>query len=179
MVTGPSGVGKSTILRDVLRRTGAKFSVSLTTRPPRRGEVDGREYRFVDRETFDDMVRRDELLEWAEVFGEMYGTPAGPVRQAVGRGETILVEIDVQGGLQVHSRMPEATFVLILPPAPEILKQRLLQRGSESQESLARRTAEADREIEAARSSGVYSHYVVNDDLQTAVRQVVDIITQE
>jgi guanylate kinase len=176
VVSGPSGVGKSTIRREAIRQTGARFSVSLTTRPPRRGEVDGRDYRFVDRETFDDMVRRDELLEWAEVFGQRYGTPAEPVRQAVRRGETILVEIDVQGALQVHARMPEATFVLILPPAPEILKQRLLDRGSESEESVARRTAAADREIEAARSSGVYSHYVVNDDLQTAVRQVVDII---
>ena len=179
VVTGPSGVGKSTILREVLRRTGARFSVSVTTRPPRDGEVDGQQYRFVDRETFDDMVRRDELLEWAEVFGHLYGTPAEPVRRAVENGHQILLEIDVQGGLQVHDRMPEATFVLILPPAPEILRHRLRQRGSESEESFARRTAEADREIEAARSSGVYSHHVVNDDLETAVGRVVDIITQE
>lgn len=179
VVTGPSGVGKTTIVREVLRRTDAVFSVSATTRPPRTGEVDGREYRFVDPATFRKMIDGDELLEWAEVFGRFYGTPADGVRGAVAAGKTILLDIDLQGGIQVHRKMPDAVFILIVPPDREELVRRLEGRGSEAQEELARRLAGTEEEITAARRSGVYNHQVVNDDLEVAIRKVVDIVIQE
>jgi len=179
VITGPSGVGKSTIVREVLRRTGAAFSVSATTRSPRPGEVDGREYRFVDRQAFQAMIDADELLEWADVFGEYYGTPAGPVRQAVDDGQTVILEIDVQGGEQVHERMPEATCVLIEPPSLETLTERLGGRGTEDADGLRRRLAAAGEEIAAAKAGGVYNHCVINDNLNEAIDRVVEIVQAE
>ena len=179
VVTGPSGVGKSTVVQEVLRQTGARFSVSATTRSPRAGEVDGREYRFVDRETFEGLIERGELLEWAEVYGDYYGTPAGPIAEAVAADEIVILEIDVQGGLQVHATAPDATFILIEPPSREVLAERLGGRGSETPEALSRRLAAADEEIATARSSGVYNHRVVNNELAQAVTDVADIIQRE
>ena len=179
VVTGPSGVGKSTIVAEAVRRTGAVYSVSATTRRPRKGEIEGVHYCFVDRETFRQMIDAGELLEWAEIYGEYYGTPAGSVREAVDAGRSILVEIDIQGGLQVHQAMPEATFILILPPGEDELKRRLRGRGSEDASALAKRLGQAQKEIQAAEASGVYNHRVINDDLGSAVDKVVDIIRQE
>jgi guanylate kinase len=179
VISGPSGVGKSTIRQEVVRRTGATYSVSATTRPPRAGEADGRDYCFVDRRTFRRMIDNDELLEWAEVFGQLYGTPAAPVKQAVGLGLTVVLEIDVQGGLQVHRKMPEATFVLVLPPGEAELARRLAGRGSEDAAAAAARLAKAKEEIETAERSGAYKYRVVNDDIEQAVRRVVDIINEE
>ena len=179
VITGPSGVGKSTIVREVVDRTGADFSVSATTRAPREGEVDNREYHFIDRSTFENMVGVGEMLEWAEVYGQLYGTPAYPVREAAAAGRNIVLEIDVQGGVQVQQKLPGATYVLIEPPSPEILAERLRARGTENEQSIARRLAKAAAEVKAARDSGIYPHVVVNDDLETAVRQVVRIVNQE
>ena len=179
MVSGPSGVGKSTITREVIRRTGADFSVSATTRRPREGEVDARDYVFVDPGAFQQMIDRDELLEWAEVFGQRYGTPAGPVREALAAGRTVVLEIDVQGALQVHRKMPDATFLLIAPPDGAELARRLHGRGSEDAEGAAKRLEKAAQEIQAARRSGVYNHCVVNDDLEAAIARVVEIVNQE
>ena len=179
VITGPSGVGKSTIVREVIDRTGADFSVSVTTREPRQGEVDYREYHFIDRGAFENMVACGEMIEWAEKFGELYGTPAYPVREAVHDGRNIVLEIDVQGGLQVRKKLPDAVFVLIAPPDAEVLAQRLRDRGTETEEQIANRLAEAESEVKAATESGVYDHTVVNDDLETAVRKVIRIVHQE
>jgi guanylate kinase len=179
VITGPSGVGKSTIVREVLQRTGATFSVSATTRSPRPGEVDGREYRFVDRQAFQKMIDEDQLLEWADVFGQYYGTPADAVRQAIDAGRTVILEIDVQGGQQVHRTMPAATFVLIEPPSGEALAKRLGGRGTEDAESLSVRLGAANEEIATAKAGGVYNHCVVNDDLDKAIDEVVDIVQAE
>ena len=179
VITGPSGAGKSSIVRQVLSRTGSVFSVSATTRPPRPGEVDGRDYRFVDRPTFEKMVANGEFLEWAEVFGDYYGTPTAAVREALAAGKTVILEIDVQGGLQVHRKAPGATFVLVLPPGEAELKRRLAGRGTESPEMIERRLHKARDEIRAAEGSGVYTNSVVNDDLAAAVERVVAIIEQE
>ena len=179
VITGPSGVGKSTIVREVLRRTGATFSVSATTRSPRPGEQDGREYRFVDRPTFQAMIDAGELLEWADVFGQYYGTPAEPVREAVAAGQTVIVEIDVQGGEQVHAAMPEATFVLIEPPSMAALTERLGGRGTEDADSLHRRLSAAGEEIAAAKAGGVYNYCIVNDDLNEAIDAVVEVVQAE
>lgn len=178
VISGPSGVGKSTIAHEVVSRTEAEFSVSATTRPPRPHEKDGRDYRFVDRETFEKMIADGALLEWAEVFGELYGTPADPVRNAIERGRTILLDVDVQGGRQVHQAMPDATFVLILPPSDEELARRLRGRGSESEDQIRRRLAKAREEIAFADAEGIYNHRVVNDRLDEAIDTVSGIVTQ-
>ena len=179
VITGPSGAGKSTIVKAVCERTGALYSVSCTTRQPRPEELDGRDYRFVSRAKFQRMIAADELLEWAEVFGNFYGTPAQPVRAAMLNGRTILLEIDIQGGLQVARRAPRATFVLIVPPDDAELRRRLVGRGTESQEVIERRLAKARQEIATARQSGSYAHTVVNDNLERATQEIVAIIQEQ
>lgn len=176
VISGPSGSGKSTIVAQAMKRTGAEFSVSVTTRKPRPGEVAGQHYRFVSGEEFEIMRRSGELLEWAEVFGQLYGTPTKAVAEAIEDGQSVLLDIDVQGGMQVYGKMPSATFVLIVPPDGEELTRRLRGRGTEGQAELAERLAKAQAEVAVARDSGIYGYEVVNDDLERAVNQVVDII---
>ena len=176
VVAGPSGVGKSTIVREVLERTGAAFSVSMTTRPPRAGETDGREYRFVDRATFEQRIREGRMLEWAEVYGELYGTEVDPVARWADEGRPVVLEIDVQGARQVHQHAPQASFVFVLPPSDRVLTERLTGRGTEAGEKLQRRLQAAREEIRHARDCGVFEHFVINDDLERAIRQVVEIV---
>ncbi len=178
VLSGPSGVGKTTIVSEVRRRTGVLFSVSATTRKPRPGEADGKDYYFVDHEEFRRMIDAGKFLEWAEVFGlgQYYGTPADPVKQAVASGKTIVLDIDVQGGLQVAKAMPDATFVLILPPDDATLEKRLRGRGTEDEATVQKRLAKAKAEIDTAQRSGVYNCRIVNDDLERAVQQVVEIV---
>ncbi len=178
IITGPSGVGKSTIVKEVVRRGEAVFSVSATTRKPRAGEVDGKDYRFVDHDTFRRMIDRGELLEWAKVFGEYYGTVMRDVQDVVDSGRTIVLEIDIQGGLQVSQRLTDATYVLIVPPDDKTLEQRLVGRGSENARSLELRLGEARKEIEVAIQSGVYNHQVINDDLERTVQEVLGIVQE-
>lgn len=180
VISGPSGAGKTSICNALLERLpNATWSVSCTTRPKRPNEVDGRNYRFVSREAFEGMRDRGEFLESAEYVGNLYGTPMGPVREAVGRGRCVILEIEVQGGMQVAERMPESIRVFVLPPTRETLEARLRGRRTESQEQMARRLAEADGEIGAARDSGSYQHFVTNDVLDDTVDEVLDIIRRE
>jgi len=178
VVSGPSGVGKSSLLAEARKRTGARFSVSATTRRPRPGEVDGRDYHFVSAEKFREMIEADELLEWAEVFGRYYGTPKQPVRQAVAAGETVVLDIDVQGARQVHEKMPEAAFVLVAPPSLDELERRLEGRGSEGPDERAQRLRQARRELDAARECGFYEYTIVNDELDRAVEEMTAILRE-
>jgi guanylate kinase len=172
---GPSGVGKGTVVRAVRSRVpdGLTVSVSATTRPPRAGEVDGRDYRFVDRETFARMIADDDLLEWAEVFENLYGTPSSFVEEHLAAGEDVILEIDVQGAAQVRDRAPDAVLVLLRPPSLDELARRLRSRGTESEDRIARRLGEAERELAQA---SWFDHVVVNDDLERASSQVAAII---
>jgi guanylate kinase len=174
VIAGPSGVGKGTIVRRLVQRLPRlRVSVSATTRPPRPAERDGVDYRFVSDEEFSRLIADGELLEWAEVFGHRYGTPAAPVREALSRGEDVVLEIDVQGAFQVRERDPRAVLVLIEPPSMAELERRLRERGTEDEARLAERLATAEREL-AERAA--FDHVVVNDDLERAVDRLVAII---
>lgn len=177
VISGPSGVGKSTVTHRVLEReTGLQFSVSATTRAPRRGEKDGVDYHFVTRAEFEDLVLSGGLIEHAEVFGNFYGTPLAEMERARLAGRMLLLEIDVQGGMQIRRKFPAALEILIVPPSLEVLRLRLAGRGTETAEAVARRFAKADAELNVARRSGAYTSEVVNDKLERAVEDVVRLI---
>ncbi len=180
VISGPSGVGKGTIVRQVLETVDrAVVSVSVTTRAPRPGERDGVDYRFVSVETFKRMIEDGALLEWAEVHGHYYGTDAAAVDAALAAGRIVILEIDVQGGLQVARRRPSARLILITAPNDAELRRRLTDRGTDAPDAIERRLAKAHQEIRMARDSGRYNHEVINDDLYEAVCQVVELIRQE
>jgi len=174
VLSGPSGVGKDTVLRTLFELDPhLRYSVSYTTRPPRHGEVDGVSYSFVDVRAFEAMIERGELLEWARVHGNLYGTSLRRVRDHLERGEDVVLKIDVQGAAQLRGRVPEAIFIFLLPPSLEELRERLRSRESESDESLAQRDADAVRELaEAAR----YDHQVVNDQVERAAREILEVV---
>jgi guanylate kinase len=175
VIAGPSGVGKGSVVKELLSREpdGLVLSVSATTRPPRPGELDGRDYSFVSHDRFDEMAARGALLEWAEVFGNKYGTPTDFVDVQLANEKDVILEIDVQGARQIRDRVPDAILILLEPPTLDELARRLRGRGTESEEKIARRLAAAEREL-AERDW--FDHAVVNDDLQRASSQVAAII---
>jgi len=174
VIAAPSGGGKSTVLARVFAEVqGLLFSISHTTRPPRKGEENGREYFFVDPERFHSLVAQKAFLEWAEVHGNLYGTSRGELDRARALARDLVLDIDVQGAEQVVKSHPEALTIFLRPPSLDVLKARLKGRGTDSAESLAVRIRNA--EIELARA-GEFQHVVVNDDLDTAVNEVKGII---
>ncbi len=180
VISGPSGAGKTSICNELLRKLpNARWSVSVTTRPPRPGEKDGEAYRFVSKEEFQRMLEAGELLEHAEYLGNYYGTPRKPVEQAIERGEIVIMEIDVQGGAQVAKKVPDSIRIFILPPTMETLQARLSGRRTESQEIQRRRIEQADGEIAFARNSGCYQYFITNDILEDSVNQILEIIRKE
>lgn len=177
IVSGPSGVGKTTITRGIERSIAdSVFSVSVTTRPRTEADVEGVDYHFVDDEEFDALEREDRLLESAEVFGCRYGTPQDWVQEQLRRGRLVILDIDVNGAVQVTKKIPEAMGLFILPPDEGVLLERLRARKREPEEAIQRRFAEARREIADARSSGVYSAWVVNQDVNQAIEEAVAVI---
>lgn len=174
VVSGPSGVGKGTVVRAALeRRPDLALSTSYTTRPPRPAEADGVHYRFVDGAAFDRLVEEGAFLEWAEVFGHRYGTPAGEVERLRAEGRDVLLEVDVQGARSVRERAPDALLIFLHPPSEEELARRLQARGTETGEALERRLAEA--RVEMAQADR-FDHVVVNDRVDRAVGELLAII---
>lgn len=184
VISAPSGTGKSTICRRVIEHSRSsslydrelEFSVSTTTRDPRRSEVDGTDYHFVDDETFDRMKEDGEFLEHARVHGEQYGTAESSVREAVNSGNDVLLEIDVQGGRQVQERLSEAVLVFVAPPSLEELERRLRSRGTESESEINRRLEVARDELDSA---DLYDYVVINDEIDRAVSKVQSIRSAE
>ncbi len=177
VVSGPSGVGKTTITREIERRLGGVFSVSATTRPQAEGEVNGHDYFFITEHDFEQKVEDGDFLEHAQVYGEYsYGTPRAPVENQVEAGQIVILDIDVQGAKQVKEAMPQAFSIFIFPPSDEELLRRLKERRREDEASITRRFAEAKREIEFAKSSTVYDAHVVNDDLKRAIEETCCLI---
>jgi guanylate kinase len=175
IISGPSGVGKSTICRQVVKRMNDVYlSVSVTTRPQAQGEVDGRDYWFISKEDFDKRARTGMLLEYAEVFGNNYGTPRDKVQKALAASKTVILEIDVQGARQAKGIYPDAAMVFILPPTHKDLVQRMNERGREDNLTAEHRLNGAGDEIAAAWQ--YYQHMVINDDLEQAVNEIMDII---
>jgi guanylate kinase len=172
VISGPSGVGKSTLIEKLLRHDKCRLAVSATTRSPRTGEKDGVHYRFLDAETFAGMQERGELLESATVHGERYGTPRSEVTPWVERGWTVILDVDTQGFRAVRKSMA-CTGVFVMPPSIEALDTRLRGRGTEDQAKVARRLKNAHDEIAAA---GDYDHRVVNDDVDRAAKSIEDIL---
>ncbi len=177
VISGPSGVGKSTICRHVVKWLGAHLSVSATTRPKSETETDGKDYFFLSPQEFKRRLAADAFLEHAEVFGNEYGTPREPVEQAVAAGQTVILEIDVQGGLQVKAKMPQAMMIFILPPEIDDLLKRIEGRArGEDEPTRRRRVAKAEAEIAVGKAQ--YDYRIVNDDLDTAVQDVINVIQE-
>jgi guanylate kinase len=176
VITGPSGVGKGTLIRRLLEEVPAlELSVSATTRPPRPGERDGVDYHFTSEDEFDRLAREGQLLEHATYAGHRYGTPRSEVEPRLAGGTSVVLEIEVQGARQVREAMPEAVQVFIAPPSPEALRERLEGRGTDRPEQI-------DRRLEAARSElgarAEFAHVVVNDELDRAADELVALVRE-
>lgn len=174
MYSGSSGVGKGTILAEVMKRDPkVKLSVSNTTREPREGEVDGVHYHFISREEFEELIAQDGYLEYAEYCENLYGTPKQQVEELLQKGYDVFLEIEVQGGLQIMEKYPDVLSIFILPPSLDELERRLRSRGTEDEETVQKRLNEAKNELAV---KDKYRYLVVNDDLEAAIQEVLDII---
>lgn len=174
VLTGPSGVGKGTLLRSLLHRHPELYlSISITTRAPRPGEVDGKNYYFVSRPTFERMVANGELLEWAEFAGNFYGTPRGPVEEHIRQGNWVILEIELEGARQIRKSFPDALRIFILPPSITELEHRIRNRGQDSDEAIVRRLGRAHAEIAAADEFDIQ---IVNDDFQKALTRIEETL---
>lgn len=173
--SGPSGVGKDTVLHRFLEREpGCELSVSATTRPPRPGERDGVDYHYITRERFEGMIAAGEMLEWAEYSGNLYGTPLAPVEERLDGGINVILEIEVQGAEKIRRDRRDAMFIFVMPPSWECLRARLENRGTETAEMLERRLRAAHDEIQGAAR---YDYVIVNDDIDRCVDCLRSVIT--
>ncbi|MDD3593574.1 MAG: guanylate kinase [Candidatus Gastranaerophilales bacterium] len=174
IIAGPSGVGKGTIVKEILSANpDIELSVSATTRAPREGEIEGVSYYFLTKEDFRKKIENNELIEWAEFAGNYYGTLKSTVDKALNEGQNLILEIEVQGALQVKQVFPDVKMIFILPPDIEELKSRLINRNTETQEALDLRLAQVDRELKISK---IFDVRLINDDLNKAVEDVTNFI---
>ena len=177
VLSGPSGAGKGTICQKLREnRNDLSYSVSATTRAPRRGEVDGKDYFFLTIDRFKEMIANDEMLEYAEIYGNYYGTPRSYVMNILDQGRDVVLEIDPQGALQIKKRFPDAVFVFIVPPSLDELTKRIYKRGTDSEEVIKRRLSAATSELAYASK---YDYIIVNDEVEKASKKVSNIIDAE
>ena len=177
IVSGPSGVGKSTVLRALFQgRDDLYFSVSATTRPPREGEVDGKDYHFITADRFRSMIEEDAFLEYAEYVSNFYGTPKKYVDEAMDAGKDAILDIEIQGAAQVSAKRPDTVRILIAPPSWEELERRLTARGTDTPEKIQKRLLRAKVELDSA--SG-YDYFVINDTVEQAVEELRAILLAE
>ena len=177
VVSAPSGAGKTTLCREMrLRLHDLAYSVSVTTRPPRPGEIDGTDFRFVTRSQFEDMVQQGQMAEWATVHTNLYGTPAAPMEAALRDGRDVLLDIDTQGAAQLRARYPDAVLVFVVAPSMGELEQRLRERRSDSEREITRRLQRAREEVMLWKR---YDYLIVNRDVKEAMEQLESIIQAE
>jgi len=176
VISGPSGTGKSAICAGLTASAEAMLSVSMTTRAPRNREAEGKDYFFVDKKRFEEVIAGNGFLEYAEVFGEYYGTPRAPVTKELDMGNDVILEIDVDGAMQVRAVMPDAVLVFIMPPSATELRKRIEGRGTETATDIALRLDRADTEIAKV---GYYDYCVINDDIERAIGDVSAIVRAE
>lgn len=178
VISGPSGVGKGTVRKALFERPGhnLEYSVSMTTRAPRNGETEGKEYYFVTKEQFEEAIKEGNMLEYAKFVNNYYGTPKDKVIKQLNTGKEVVLEIEVQGALQVKAKMPGAVFIFIAPPSWEALENRLTSRGTEPKEIIEERLLKARNELMVASS---YDYIVINDEIENAVDKIIAIIRAE
>lgn len=177
VVSAPSGAGKTSLCHELVTLLpDLRYSVSCTTRKPRPGEVESRDYHFVDEATFRGMIKKGAFLEWAEVYGNLYGTPRAPIREWIAQGIDVLLDIDTQGALQIRRHEPEAVSIYILPPSLEALRRRLEDRKRDSPDEIAGRLKKAKDEVKHYHD---YMHVIINDDFKFSVRQLETIVLAE
>ena len=175
VISGPSGVGKGTVCRELLNDTTV-LSVSATTRAPRDGEKDGVNYFFYDKKKFENMIENNELMEWAEYCDNYYGTPRSFVEEHINQGKNVILEIEVQGAMHIKEEHPEGVYIFILPPSLEELRNRIIGRGTETEDVIDNRMAQVTRELSFA---GEYQYLVENDKIEQAVEDIRSIIRAE
>ncbi|HIJ41965.1 MAG TPA: guanylate kinase [Deltaproteobacteria bacterium] len=177
VISAPSGAGKTTIVEALRRRyQDLAYSISNTTRLPRKGEMDGKDYHFVSRDVFEKMIEEGHFLEWAEVYGNLYGTSFSTLEEKLASGSDILLDLDTQGGKNIRSRFPNSVLIFLLPPSLEILENRLRKRATDSEEVIGRRMREAVCDI---RNCTWYDYLIINDDLEAAIRETAAVILSE
>lgn len=178
VISGPSGVGKGTVRRALFEKDDQEYfySISMTTRPPRPGEVDGEDYYFVSREEFEQRIKEGKFLEWAEFVGNYYGTPKDVIEKQLDLGKEVILEIEVNGALQVRENMKDGVFIFIVPPGKKALYDRLTKRGTEDPKRIKERIDKADKEFMLAHK---YDYIVVNDDVENAADRIRAIIRAE
>ncbi len=176
VVSAPSGCGKGTILGEILKEPNYYYSVSATTRQPREGEEDGVHYRFLQREQFEALIKDGAFIEHAEYCQNYYGTLQAPIEENRALGRNVILEIEVQGAMQIRKTCPDAVFIFIAPPSIETLRERLMNRGTETAEVIAERVAQAERETECAKD---YDYVIINDVLETAIADFKAIVRAE
>lgn len=176
VLSGFSGAGKGTIMKEIIKRYPYFLSISATTRKPREGETDGVDYFFHTKEEFQAMIKNGELIEWAEYVGNYYGTPKKAVEQQLAEGKDVLLEIEMQGGMLVKEQFPEALLLFVTPPSFAELERRLIGRGTETEEEIARRM---QRATEEAAYMSSYDYLIINDQLEQAIQDVHQIICTE